>query len=174
MCHHARPSSFYTPTFNTQSTGTTVSPCSSSPVSNSNLSPPPHPICMHRRRAQQSYIHPASEAPRARHLIYHPKSQKRTTRHLSADSCLGDVRDLQQRRSTIGRGPLRDVHHTVYNSDIQHTKEQNRYPADAVCSGIRVAHPDAPCAMPLQYLQTRRVHIHSKDERTSTTRPSQL
>ena len=53
---------------------------------------------------------------------------------------------------------------TPHSTQIRHrsSKEKNRYPADAACSGIRVAHPDAPRAMPLQGLQTRHVHIHSK------------
>jgi hypothetical protein len=53
---------------------------------------------------------------------------------------------------------------TPHSTQVRHrlSKEHNRYPADAPCSGIRVAHPGAPRAMPLHYLQTRRVHIHSK------------
>jgi hypothetical protein len=81
---------------------------------------------------------------------------------------------------------------TPHGTQVRHRipNEQNRYAADAACSGIRVANPDAPRAMPLQYLQTGRVHNHSKlcfhklaidllrhdhvHERTSTTQPSRL
>ncbi|KAN0105539.1 hypothetical protein V8E52_010944 [Russula decolorans] len=84
------------------------------------------------------------------------------------NSCLGDVRDVIYNMSTataqVGHWTRATRICTPYDTQVQHRipKEQNRYPADAACSGIRVAHPDAPRAMPTQYLQTRCVHVHSK------------